>query len=118
MSEDKQVWVIGSEEIENKIRSALSQIPEARIVGFRNVSHAVDALRKGHKPRLILGNHYAADAILEVAHQKSKYAGIKTAYVSEHDLSLFAQAHEADYVKVDKNGNPDGLADYARKQLE
>ncbi|MEM2916401.1 MAG: hypothetical protein QXT19_03540 [Candidatus Woesearchaeota archaeon] len=117
MSEDKQVWVIDSEEIENKIRSALSQIPEARVIGFRNVSYAVDILRKGRKPWLILGNHHSADAVLEVTHQKSKYAGISTAYISVLDLSMMAKSHGAGYIRLDEKGNLDGLADYVRKRL-
>ncbi|MEM4247014.1 MAG: hypothetical protein QXR48_02145 [Candidatus Woesearchaeota archaeon] len=118
MSEDKQVWVVDSEEMENRIRAELSQIPKARIVCFRNVCHAIDTLRKGHKPKLILCNHHAADLILEIAYQQSKYAGINTAYISAQNLSLLAESHGAGYIRMDEKGNFNGLSDYVRKQLE
>ncbi len=111
MSEDKIVWIVDSEAVENKLRPELVRIPGLHIIGFRDVCDAIDALRNGsQKPALILANYHAADIILEVAHQKSRYAGVRTAYVCETDISHLAESHNAAYVRLGSDGNIDGLA--------
>ncbi len=119
MSEDKIVWIVDSEAVENKLRPELRSIPGLRIIGFRDVCDAIDALRNGtQKPSLILGNYAAADLMLEVAHQKERYAGIKTAYVCEADISRLAESHNAACVRIGIDGNIDGIARLVNKQVQ
>ncbi|MEM4242720.1 MAG: hypothetical protein QXM31_02345 [Candidatus Woesearchaeota archaeon] len=111
MGEDRQVWLVGFEEIENKIHSVLSQMPGISIVSFRDVCDAIEALRNGsQKPGIIIGNYSAADLMLEVAHQKSRYCRVRTAYLSEMDISNLAESHGAKYLKLGSDGKIDGLS--------
>ncbi len=105
MSEDKKtVWIIDSESVEEKVRSELDGSIE--VVGFRNAAYAIDALRKGrNKPAIILGNYQAADVMLEVLHRPNDYSGIRTAYLSELDLSHLAECHNAEYVRFGSVGS-------------
>ncbi len=116
MSEGKEVWIVDSEAVENRIRSELAQFP-VRIVSFRNVCDAIEVLRNcRQKPDLILGNYAAADLMIEVAHQKSRYAGVRTAYVCKTDLSEIAKSHEAVYVMLGDDESIDGLANLVNNQ--
>ncbi len=114
MSEDKLVWLLVSESVENRIRTELNSIP-VRIVGFRDVCDAIELLRNSsQKPSIIIGNYAASDIMLEVAHQKEKYAGIRTVYASEEDLSHLAKSHNADYLILGKDGKIDRIARLVR----
>ncbi len=93
------VWVVDSEGVEARVRSELEGIQGIEIAGFRNCSDAVDELRKGSRPAVILGDYKAADAVMEVANMPGRYAGIRTAYVSELDLSVLAKTHKAECVR-------------------
>jgi hypothetical protein len=115
MGEDKSVWIVESS-AEEKICSELEQkVPGAIVSPFKSVCDAVDALRAGHKPAVILGSEQAWDIMIELAHQPTRYAGIIPAYVSCIDLSHLAQTHHAGYVRINDDGSLDGLADFIKK---
>ncbi len=113
---EKSVWIVDSGPIEDKMRLELEQkIPGVAVTAFKSVCDAVDALRSGQKPQVILGNDRSWELMLELLYQPSKYHGIIPAYVSEQDLSQLAATHHTWYVKIGKEGSFDGLAEFVQK---